>query len=342
MNSPRTDRASELRQDLVSGEWVVIATGRARRPSDFIEDGEHIAERGVCPFDRIEEDAKMVVAHDGSIHRTRLTVADWFVAVIPNKYPAFYPTDFCPLPQPYGPHAVMEGAGVHEVIYFKPHQRHIAEMTNEEVALIARAYRDRYVVLRDEACVEYVSLIHNHGPKSGASIFHPHSQILAIPVIPPDVARSFAGSERYYEKHHTCVHCTIISFERSDGARIIFENERFVAFAPYASHASFELRIFPKEHQSRFETITDEAIADFGEALRTTLCKLARGLKNPSYNFFIHTVPVKAGSSFDHYHWHLEILPKTSIWGGFEFGTGIEISTIRPEDAAKFLREIAA
>jgi UDPglucose--hexose-1-phosphate uridylyltransferase len=336
------ERASELRQDIVSGEWVVIATGRARRPSDFVESTEASKEKGVCPFDRLGTDAKMVVAKDGVIHRANLTAVEWFVAVIPNKYPAFSPTDFCPMPQPYGPHAHMEGAGIHEVIYFKPHARSIAEMTTEETRLVALAYRDRYRILPGEPCVQYVSLIHNHGAKSGASILHPHSQILAIPVMPPRVSRSFMGSARYFKEHQRCVHCVIIETELKEKARLVFENEHFLAFAPYASRAAFELRIFPKKHESQFAELPDASLTDFAEALRVVLQKLSVGLNNPSYNFFIHTAPAKAVGSFEHYHWHLEILPKTSIWGGLEFGTGIEISTIAPENAAAFLRSVSS
>ena len=131
----------------------------------------------------------------------------------------------------------------------------------------------------------------------------------------------------------------MISYEIQEKTRLIYENEKFIVFAPFASRSAFETRIFPKVHSARFEILDSNDSIFFAEAIRASLGKLFYGLENPDYNFFIHTAPVKNTEDFGHYHWHLEILPKTAIWAGFEIGTGIEISTITPEDAAQFLRE---
>ncbi|MBI3627489.1 MAG: DUF4921 family protein [Candidatus Sungbacteria bacterium] len=336
-------KLTELRQDVVTGEWVVIATGRARRPNDFVSKEEKPTNNiETCPFEKLESDAKLVISKKGEIVTDfdSPAAADWFIEVIPNKFPAFYPSPICPVILPLGPHKFTDGNGFHEVIVSRDHHKSIAQMTNDEAALVIRSYRERMSTLSFEECVEYVSIIHNHGPHSGASITHPHSQLIAIPVVSPELLRSLAGSERYFRENKKCIHCVIIEFELQERHRIIFENDLFVAFAPFASHTSFEVRIFPKLHASEFQNISDNEITPFAEALRVSLAKLDKGLNDPSHNFFIHTAPAKSASGYSHYHWHLEILPITSTLAGFEFATGIEISTITPESAAEFLRSV--
>lgn len=314
---------SELRQDLVSGDWVVIATGRSKRPNDFIvpKRPAFAQPKSTCPFEKY------------------FAGSDRWVQTIPNKYPAF-DKGICAVFDTKGPYVLTNGAGMHEVVITADHTRSFAAMTDQEAALVVRMYQDRFRVLQEDNCVKYISLFHNHGRLAGASLSHPHSQIIAIPVVPPDVASSLAGSERYFAKEKKCVHCVMLHYDLKSKERLIYESEYFITVAPFASRTAFEMRIFPKAHQSRFEDIASKERADFAHVLRVSLAKLHSGLKNPDYNFFLHTAPVKKTRSHDHYHWHFEILPKTAIWAGFEIGTGIEISTIKPESAAAFLRKI--
>lgn len=340
------NKYSELRQDIVSGEWIVVATGRAKRPNDFVakKKPKTSLSNKTCPFDTLEDSTLLLITKGGQEYHSRDEAGnkekDWFIAVTPNKFPAFAPRQDCPVIENHGPYRVTEGSGFHEVIVIRPHQRSIALLTIPEVMLLVRAYQKRFHALSPEGCVKYILILHNHGSEAGASIVHPHSQLIAVPVVPPDVARSIAGSERYFIEKKGCVHCAMIAFEMKDQERMIFENEHFVVFAPYASHAAFDIRIFPKLHNAEFQSIAEEEIPSFAEVLRHTLAALYYGLGDPSYNFFIHTAPTDGGRGYGHYHWHVEILPKTATWGGFEFGTGIEISTISPEGAAKFLRSV--
>lgn len=335
-NTYNMNGASELRRDLVSGDWVTIATGRAKRPHEFLEKKRRVFKQSkrVCPFENLFKNALLVFAKDRN-H----SPGEWFVQVVPNKYPAFV-AGVCGVSHMIGPYEWIEGVGFHEVVITRDHERSIARMNDREVELILRAYQDRYLVMKNNACVKYISIFHNHGREAGATLFHPHSQIIAIPVLPPDVYRSIKGSAKYYHRHNSCVHCVIIRYELKKKERIIYENEYFIALAPFASKTAFEVRIFPKEHHAHFESVPPKPLLFLANALRVTLAKLYRGLKNPDYNFFIHTAPTDKEKEFRHYHWHIEILPKTAIWAGFEIGTGIEISAISPEAAAKFLRKI--
>ena len=339
---------SELRQDIVTGDWVVVATGRARRPHAF---ARRVPERpqpsAGCPFERLLPRALLV--YDRAGERFRLTGKDrrylersWLLQVVSNKYPIFAPAVRCPSARAIGPYRWQRGAGFHEVVITRDHTRPIAAMTSGEVATVVRAYRQRYLALKDEACVAYISIFHNHGREAGASVSHPHSQIVAIPVIPPDVGRSLSGSAAYYRTHRRCVHCVMLAFERRKRTRIIYENGEFTVFCPFVSRSAFEVRIFPRRHQPEFEAIDDRHTASAADALRVALVKLDRGLKDPAYNFFIHTAPTADGRSSPHYHWHIEIVPKTAVWAGFEIGTGIEISTTSPEAAARYLRGVRA
>lgn len=327
---------SELRQDLVSGDWVVIATGRSKRPNDFIvqKRPSFAQPKSTCPFEKRFSNACMVYAKDG-----KTTGSGWWVQAVPNKYPAFE-KGTCAVFHKKGPYVSTNGAGAHEVVITRDHARSFAVMTDQEAELVVHMYQDRFRMLQDDLCAKYISLFHNHGKLAGASIAHPHSQIIVIPVIPPDVASSLDGSERYFAREKKCVHCVMLQYDLTNKERLIYESEHFVTVAPFASRTAFEIRIFPKIHQARFEEIAPDEQRDFAHTLRISLAKLYRGLKNPDYNFFLHTAPVKNSHSYGHYHWHFEILPKTAIWAGFEIGTGIEISTIKPERAAAFLRKI--
>lgn len=339
---------SELRQDPVTGDWVLVATGRAKRPNTFRRHPpERSQPRSTCPFERLLPEA--VLVYDRSGEPFRLTAKDrrhlereWALQVVPNKYPAFRRGERCPVVIPRGPYRWSAGVGFHEVVVTRGHTRSLAAMAPEEAALVLRAYRQRYLALKDEECVEYISIFHNHGRGAGATITHPHSQIIAIPVIPPDVARSLRGAAAYHRQHRACVHCAMIAFERRDGRRIVYENRDCVVFCPFVSRSAFEIRIFPKRHQPEFETMDDRQTLAAADALKTALAKLGGGLGDPAYNFFIHTAPTADGRRAPHYHWHIEIIPKTAIWAGFEIGTGIEISTTSPEAAASFLRGIRA
>ena len=186
--------------------------------------------------------------------------------------------------------------------------------------------------------MEYILIIHNHGSEAGASVPHPHSQMFAIPLIPPDVSRSIKGSQRYFYENKHCVHCDMIHWDLKEKKRIIFENKCFVALNPYASKVSFETRIYPKIHESMFEVIDIEQRQYLAETMQFVFSKFNKNLKNPDYNMVIHTSPPKL-SATRHYHWHVEILPRIGIWGGLELGAGIDVVKIPPEEAAKILKK---
>ncbi len=327
-------KPTELRQDIVTGDWVVIAIGRGKRPEDFaFKKKETVLESSekLCFFCYPEktEQEKDVLIYRG-------TDGDWSLRVIPNKYPAFNRGARVKHIEE-GPYFAMDGVGYHEVIITRDHKKQIALFDKLEVAEVIDAYQSRYIDLMNKKSVSYIEIFHNHGKEAGASISHPHSQLMAMPVISPYAEGELIGAEQYHRMNKKCVYCTMIEWELERKKRVIFENEEFLVFCPFASRAAFETWVIPKKHKPYFERTSQDDKIMAGEALKAAIAKIYKALGDPAYNFYIHTSPCD-GKDYPHYHWHLEIIPRTSIWAGLELSTGIEISTIAPEEAAQFLR----
>jgi len=335
MPEKHQNQNSELREDLVTGDWVLIAAGRAQRAKEkwlgkkkrTLLSARHCvfedplkASGGVAPL--------LEFGRGGA----------WRLAVIPNKFPALTHGPLCPVGSLSGPYTSLSAIGQHEILITRDHQKNFSQLSKDRAEEVFRAFEQRYKALLDDPCVQYISIFQNWGAEAGASQSHPHFQIIGLPVIPPHVLRSLRGSARYFKQHQTCVHCAIIHWEHNHGSRVVFENQDALVVAPYASGQSFELQVYPKTHNPYFERESAAVRASVVEALRCSLELLKKRLNDPDYNLFIHTAPAKDGKEFSHYHWHIEIVPKTNIPAGFELGTRILINPVPPEQAARFLK----
>ncbi len=336
-NNKKDPFPSQLRQDIVSGDWVVIATGRAQRPDDFRrKEVEKIKDNQPCRFCQILKYEKPILAFSRGEKLNTPPYDDWTTCVVTNKYPAFSPANKTHR-RKIGIYQVMDGVGFHELVITRDHQRTIAQMDTAEVKEIIDAYQERYLDLSNKPLINYVSIFHNQGKEAGATVTHPHSQIIAIPTLDPDIQSSINGSKRYFQKHRQCPHCAMIKYEQKVHKRVVFENKEFLVVCPFVSRVAFEIRIYPKSHQAYFERIKDNGKWQLAEAFQMTFKALDSGLNHPDYNFFLHTAPCD-GKDYHHYHWNWQIIPHTQSIGGFELGTEIEISTITPATAAAFLR----
>ena len=333
----------ELRQDLVTGKWVVVAAGRAMRPRDFTsERGKPRAgpkwQEG-CPFCQLD---KYPQAAD--VLRLPDEKDEWQVHIFPNKYPAFLPKDDF-RSWNTGPYRAIESVGYHEILATRWHNKFDALLTQQELALQLEALVLRYRDLRRRPSVNYIQIIKNHGKASGASLEHPHHQILTVPVLPSDVYDMLRGAEKYAEKHGQEPYGVMLDFEIEERERIVQENEQFVAFCPYASRVPFEVWVMPREHSPYFENSGPAEREALAEVLRDVLARLYVGLHDPPYNYFVHSAPcdetgfVCGAKEFPNHRWHIEILPRLNVWGGFEMGTGLEITPALPEESAAWLRE---
>lgn len=339
--NPKKKFPSELRFDSISKDWVVIATGRARRPETFKKE-RRVKEELVqeqCPFCKIDSQKKptLIFIQGKKISANKIP-KEWTTIVVPNKYPAFIPYPKLE-ERKEGPfYEKMNAVGFHEVVVTRDHRKSLGQFKIEEAKEVFDVYQKRYQNLMDKNFVNYISIFHNHGLEAGASISHPHSQIITTPLIDIDLSKALNNSEKYYRKTKKCIYCQMNNWERKIKKRIVFENKYFLALCPFASKSAFQVIISPKVHLPYFEKVTEEEKWHLTEAFQKVLSKLYKGLSDPAYNFYLHTAPCD-GKKYPYYHWHWTILPKTSTWAGFEIGTRMEISTIEPEKAAAYLRK---
>jgi len=335
---------SELRFDLISKDWVVVATGRAKRPETFKREKRKRegAPKKNCPFCQIETQLEptLVFAQGKKIvFKSGQTIPkNWTTVAIPNKFPAFLPLPKLDKRIEGNLYQIMNAVGFHEVVVTKDHNKTIGQFSINQIKEVIDVYKERYLALMAKPFVNYVSIFHNHGPEAGASIYHPHSQIITTPLIDTDLKKALLNSKRYFKSKKKCIYCLMNDWERKSRKRIVFENKEFLVLCPFASKAAFETIISPKKHLPYFEKITEKEKWQLSEAFKIALNKLYKALNDPAYNFYLHTSPCD-GKKYPYYHWHWTILPKTAIWAGFEIGTRMEISTIEPERAADYLRK---
>ncbi|MEK7154049.1 MAG: DUF4931 domain-containing protein [Patescibacteria group bacterium] len=326
---------NEFRQDLVSGEWVLFSAARARRPGESQEVRRLLQPRENCPFEDPEKSGNEVV--ETYLNETK---TDWIAKTIKNKFPAVTEGENGNIRR-IGPFETLNGTGLHQVLVFRDHERDFYDFSGEEVAEIFRIYKKCYLATLDSGSRKYTLIFHNHGLQAGATVQHPHSQVISIPILPPDVKKSIDGSESFYRKHGKKVYDVMLKWELGEKKRIVYENENFLVFCPFVSKTEYEVRIFSKEGHAHFELMPEKLFADLGDAFSVTFRKIGKALDRPDYNFFIHTSPINFPSLEPHefYSWHIEILPKVATVGAFELASGMEINVVDPDEAAKLFRE---
>jgi UDPglucose--hexose-1-phosphate uridylyltransferase len=215
----------------------------------------------------------------------------------------------------------------------------MADLTFAETEEVMWAYVARSVDLRRDKRFKYILIFKNYGKVAGASLEHPHSQLIALPIVPKRVQEEIDGASKYYEYRERCVFCDMIREEKEDKERIIYENEAFLTFCPFVSRFPYEVWILPKKHKSDFTSIDRDSVPALARALKTSLVKIKKLLNDPPYNFIIHTSPIN-GHEREDYHWHIEIMPKLAKVAGFEWGSGFYINPVPPDIAAKNLLNV--
>jgi UDPglucose--hexose-1-phosphate uridylyltransferase len=328
----------ELRKDPITGRWVIIATDRARRPSDFVRDPVTIRGGRFCPFCEGNEDKTPPEILGWRRNGAGSNQRGWSLRVVPNKFPALgIEGDLAR--QGEGLFDKMNGVGAHEVIIETPvHEMTLAQLPEKAIEDVLWAYRDRMLDLKKDKRFRYALIFKNHGEAAGASLEHTHSQLIALPVVPIYVREEVEGAKTYYNFKERCIFCDIIRQEAAAGARVIDETDQFLVLSPYAPRFPFETWIMPKQHESAFENSQSNVFENLAKVLKRLLQKLDLVLENPPYNYVLHTSPFSE-STGDYYHWHFEVMPKLTKVAGFEWGSGFYINPTPPEEAARFLRE---
>ncbi len=335
---------SEIRKDPVMGRWVIIAADRGKRPNDFSVPERHKTSWN-CPFCEGGEENTPPEIYAVRKPDTLPDTPGWDIRVVTNKFPALSAAE----PHIHKHHGMFErrdGAGAHEVVIETPgHFDYIQGRSDDAVIQLLETYRLRLESLMDDESLTYAQLFKNNGEQSGASLAHPHTQIIATAFIPHMVKQELRGSKWYYETHSHCVFCSMIDSEREEGLRFVYENDLFVSFCPYASRFPYEVWLVPKPHNADYTRIQPAETAALADCLKVTLKKLVAVLGDPQYNYLLHTAPyLKPPGGFfgelrDYYHYHIELYPRLTKIAGFELGTGIHINPTLPEDAAANLRD---
>ena len=327
----------ELRQNPITKQWVIIATERARRPHEFVQkrgDAPPLPSYSEkCPFcpgnEHLAPPESLRITRDGN----------WQVRVVPNKFAALS-SEGKFFRKAEGLKRTVAGIGFHEVVVETPnHSATTALLTKEEVELIIRCYKERYFSLIHDPRIENVTIFKNHGSAAGTSLEHPHSQIIATPIIPPDIRNRMEEALRFYDDCGECLFCKVMAEELAEGTRIIHQTEHFVSFIPFASLTPFSMWIYPRRHMASFGEMHAEEMSDLARTLHLILAKVYHGLGNPDFNYVIRTAPSE-NRYCRYYHWYLSLIPRLTKTAGFELGSGMYINTTLPEANAEFLRNI--
>lgn len=326
----------QLRQNIITGEWVVFAPERAKRPSDYISVTTEKKQKSEdCTFC---EDTKK------SDYANRIKTFDRpQTFVLPNKFPAFVEdpdactTKLYKVEEDF--YKLKMSLGGHDIVVVRDHNQSLPTFTNVIWRDIFETFQDRYKYFESLCNVEYVMPIYNHGPEAGASIDHPHAQIFTSSIVPNIVNRELTHSATYYSDKKSCPFCDMVQHEIEQNTRLLYQNDDFIAFNFFAARFPFEIWILPKQHQSHFNNVSGKKMDNLIEICRQVFGRLNVVLNDPSVNFFLHSSPCgNSGKNLDYYHWHLEVAPRLSNYGGFEMGSGVVINVITPEQAADYLR----
>jgi len=328
----------ELRQNMVTREWVIIATERAKRPEQFMQhDKARIEDRPAhaanCPFCPGNEEL--------DLERLRLPDKhDWIVRVVRNLYPALHESS--QLVEPIASlHPSIAGFGYHEIVVeSRLHNTSPATQSVEEIEGTLHAFQMRGQAMNTDQRIEHVVFFKNHGASAGASLLHPHAQILGLPVMPSSILTRMATARRYYDEHGACVVCRMWQAEQRVEVRLVVDSACFCAFVPFAAFSPFHLWIVPRRHRASFLDATPEELHDLALVMRELLRKIYIGLNDPDYNYVIRSIMGHAADAA-YMHWYVALVPRVSRTAGFEMGSGMFINTALPEESAHFLRTLA-
>ncbi len=331
-----------VRQDALTGRWVILAVGRKGRPDEFAALRRRAPlgglEAHLCPFcpGQESETPPGVLA----VGRPSGAPADgpgWRVRAFPNKFPALRPVG-APVDPTDKWLPEIPGVGEHEVVVCGPaHAGSLGTLEPDLLAEILLVVRGRVRALEGgHPAVRHVLIFGNHGPDAGATLAHPHLQIIATPVVPIAVQEKVERLADHRNREGGCLLCEMARREEQDGSRLVAAAEHWVALAPFASRFPFEIRLIPRRHSVSLAEASDEELAALAPMLGGCIARLEGIAPHLSFNLVVHGAPV--GPFREDFHWHLEILPRLSRQAGFEAGSGFAINSTPPEEAAAQLR----
>lgn len=349
MENQLENTTSEMRWDVISRSWVIIAPERGKRPGGFIQETQNaspVSKGEVCPFCAGQENFTPPPIQ--TIYKNS-NDKQWFIRVVPNKYPVLRVEGKLERIAK-GPFDMVSGIGAHEIVIESPScEKQFSEFSAREVFYVLKAYHGRLNDLRGDERFRQIVIFKNHGRAAGATMYHSHSQIIALPERSQRLQSMLATAKAHYASKERCIFCDIIGFEKEARKRVIYEDEYFVAFVPYAARSPFQIKIFPRKHQHDFGFADDADLNGLSLVLHLVFQKLNLALDFPAYNLTVDTAPParnehgRSGywdSLEKDFHWCFNIIPRVTHFAGFELSTGMNINPVAPEEAAKHLRSV--
>jgi UDPglucose--hexose-1-phosphate uridylyltransferase len=327
----------ELRQNIATKEWVVIATERGKRPEDLVQPPRPLTadrpawEEG-CPFCPGNEELDLELMRIPER-------GPWQLRVVRNKYPALElegerTRTF------EGVRRQITGVGYHEVLVESPlHNTCPGLESSIEISLMLEAFKIRGREIAQDPRIEQIIYFKNHGESAGTSLAHPHTQLIGLPIVPYGIRARTEEARRYFDDTGRCVFCHMLSDELRDGQRLVTKSKYFAAFIPYAALSPFHIWVLPRRHESDFLNATAHELADLGHLMRQVLRKLYAGLRDPDYNYVLRSAPLHDLGT-EYLHWYVSIVPRVTRSAGFELGSGMFINVSLPETSAAFLRSV--
>jgi UDPglucose--hexose-1-phosphate uridylyltransferase len=329
---------SELRRDPIGGRWVIVDTDHPHKPDQYDYERQ-VYMGGTCPFCYGNESMTPPEIEAIRDSHTQPNSSGWQVRVVANKFPALQVEGDIER-RGLGMYDMSNGVGAHEILIETPyHQKDICDLLNHEVENFLNMYCRRALDLAKDKRFKYIMVFKNFGAAAGASLEHPHTQLIALPMIPKSAAEEIKGAQNYFEYRERCIFCDIMRQETQEAERVVMENKHFMAFCPFVSRFPFEIWIIPKKHNGNFSHMPPEEIPSLAQILRDIVTKLKKLFPDVSYNYILHSAPVNGDGAMEGYHWHIEFMPKLTRTAGFEWGSGFYLVATPPEMAAKYLRD---
>lgn len=332
----------ELRKDPITNRWVIVLS-ESKKPEEYVisKDEPKESECIFCAGREKETPPEIMSIRDNSQPNT----PGWSVRVLPEINPLLQ-VEGSMERKGVGMYDKMNSIGANELVIESPkHNQTPEDMGVEQITKIISAHKSRILDLEKDSRLRQIIIFKNSGRKAGAISSHPHSQIVATPVIPKNIKEELDIAKSYYAYKERCIFCDIIREEIRIGQRVILETKNFIAFCPYAPRFPFQFWIIPKRHNCEFQSINEEEIRELSLTMLTTFKNMSRTLQNPPYNYILHTAPNRVPrhnhwhTLGEDYHWHIEVIPRITSVSGFEWGAGFYVIPTSPENAAKFLRE---
>ncbi len=338
-----------MRWDPILKIWTIVSPERGKRPGTFIPpvpDNPPQADGEICPFCHHSEISQGNVIYQAADPEKEYP---WFVKVVPNRYPVFR-IEGTVKRWNEGLYDIVEGVGAHEIVIDTPTcDLQFADISIKRRAEVLKAYRARILDLKKDVRFRHILIFKNHGSRAGAAMYHSHTQIVALPERPLNLQTMLSTSRDHFNRKERCLFCDVLRQERDGASRVVFEDDVYTAFVPFASSHPFELMVIPRRHAHDFSLSTDEELYSLSRVLGNVLQRLNKTLRNPPYNFVLITAPPQSpkltrpdywNSIEQDFHWHIRITPRITFNAGFEWGTGFSINPVRPEDAAAHLRNV--